>query len=114
MDRTSRHYREDFGLDSRVARFDKVYGPLGGYDGEREKSPAAICRKDHRVVAGDGPSHEREKSPAAICRKVVLARDRDEIEVRGDDQQTRSYCARLEAADAARGDLGITYDWIRD
>src|SRR5207247_1375351 len=55
-----RYYREDFGLDTRVARFHNVYGPLGTYDGGREKSPAAICRK------------------------VALAADGDEIEVWGD------------------------------
>src|SRR5207245_4710604 len=63
-----RYYREDFGLDTRVARFHNVYGPLGSYDGGREKSPAAICRK------------------------VALAADGDEIEVWGDGRQTRSYC----------------------
>ena len=68
MERTCRHYREDFGLETRVVRFHNIYGPLGAYDGGREKSPAAICRK------------------------VALANDGDEIEVWGDGQQTRSYC----------------------
>ena len=68
MERTCRHYREDFGLETRVVRFHNIYGPLGTYDGGREKSPAAICRK------------------------VALANDGDEIEVWGDGQQTRSYC----------------------
>jgi nucleoside-diphosphate-sugar epimerase len=68
MERTSRHYREDFGLPTRIVRFHNIYGPLGTYDGGREKSPAAICRK------------------------VALARDGDTIEVWGDGQQTRSYC----------------------
>jgi len=68
MERTCRHYREDFGLETRVVRFHNIYGPLGAYDGGREKSPAAICRK------------------------VALAQDGDEIEVWGDGQQTRSYC----------------------
>ncbi len=68
MERTCRHFTEDFGLDTRVVRFHNIYGPLGTYDGGREKSPAAICRK------------------------VALANDGDAIEVWGDGEQTRSYC----------------------
>jgi nucleoside-diphosphate-sugar epimerase len=68
MERVCRHYTEDFGLDTRVVRFHNIFGPLGTYDGGREKSPAAICRK------------------------VALANDSDEIEVWGDGEQTRSYC----------------------
>ena len=68
MERVCRHYTEDFGLDTRVVRFHNIFGPLGTYDGGREKSPAAICRK------------------------VALANDDDEIEVWGDGEQTRSYC----------------------
>ncbi len=68
MERVCRHYTEDFGLDTRVVRFHNIFGPLGTYDGGREKSPAAICRK------------------------VAVARDGDEIEVWGDGHQTRSYC----------------------
>jgi GDP-D-mannose 3',5'-epimerase len=67
-ERQCRHYWEDFGLETRVVRFHNIFGPLGTYDGGREKSPAAICRK------------------------VAVARDEDEIEVWGDGQQTRSYC----------------------
>jgi nucleoside-diphosphate-sugar epimerase len=68
MERTCRHYREDFGLETRVVRFHNIFGPQGTYDGGREKSPAAICRK------------------------VALAADGGTIEVWGDGQQTRSYC----------------------
>jgi len=68
MERVCRHYREDFGLETRVVRFHNIFGPLGTYDGGREKSPAAICRK------------------------VALAGDGDAIEVWGDGEQTRSYC----------------------
>lgn len=67
-ERQCRHYYEDFGLETRVVRFHNIYGPLGTYDGGREKSPAAICRK------------------------VALAEDGGEIEVWGDGKQTRSYC----------------------
>ncbi|TMQ70431.1 MAG: NAD-dependent epimerase/dehydratase family protein, partial [Candidatus Eisenbacteria bacterium] len=61
------YYRQDYGLETRVARFHNVYGPLGTYDGGREKAPAAISRK------------------------VALAQDGDEIEIWGDGQQTRSF-----------------------
>jgi GDP-D-mannose 3',5'-epimerase len=44
-ERMCRHFMEDFGLVTRVARFHNVYGPYGTYDGGREKAPAAICRK---------------------------------------------------------------------
>jgi GDP-D-mannose 3',5'-epimerase len=44
-ERMCRHFREDYGLDTRVARFHNVYGPHGTWDGGREKAPAAICRK---------------------------------------------------------------------
>jgi GDP-D-mannose 3',5'-epimerase len=67
-ERLCRHYLEDFGLETRVVRFHNIFGPLGTYDGGREKSPAAICRK------------------------IALANDGDEIEVWGDGCQTRSYC----------------------
>jgi nucleoside-diphosphate-sugar epimerase len=62
-ERMCRHYREDFGLNTRVFRFHNVYGPFGTYDGGREKAPAAICRKvinakitgDHNIeIWGDG------------------------------------------------------------
>jgi GDP-D-mannose 3',5'-epimerase len=68
MERICRHYTEDFGLETRTVRFHNIYGPLGTYDGGREKSPAAICRK------------------------VALAADGEAIEVWGDGEQTRSYC----------------------
>ena len=44
-ERMCRHFREDFGMRTRVARFHNVYGPFGTWDGGREKAPAAICRK---------------------------------------------------------------------
>jgi GDP-D-mannose 3', 5'-epimerase len=44
-ERMCRHFREDFGLEARVARYHNVYGPHGTWDGGREKAPAAICRK---------------------------------------------------------------------
>ncbi len=62
-----RYFREDYGLDTRIVRFHNVYGPLGTYEGGREKAPAAVCRK------------------------VALAEDRGVIEVWGDGEQTRSF-----------------------
>ena len=44
-ERMCRHFREDFGVQTRVARYHNVYGPNGTYDGGREKAPAAVCRK---------------------------------------------------------------------
>lgn len=61
------HFRADFGLDTRIARLHNVYGPLGTYEGGREKAPAAICRK------------------------VALSADGGEIEIWGDGRQTRSF-----------------------
>jgi len=62
-ERMARHFREDFGMQTRVARYHNVYGPHGTYDGGREKAPAAMCRKvieakmtgDHSIeIWGDG------------------------------------------------------------
>lgn len=68
-ERMCRHFREDFGLTTRIARYHNVYGPFGTYDGGREKAPAAICRKV--ITAKLSGNHE--------------------IEVWGDGQQTRSF-----------------------
>lgn len=68
-ERMCRHFREDFSLETRVARFHNVYGPHGTYDGGREKAPAAICRK-------------------VITAKLSGS---DEIEIWGDGLQTRSF-----------------------
>jgi nucleoside-diphosphate-sugar epimerase len=59
---------EEFGLETRIVRFHNIYGPYGTYDGGREKSPAALCRK------------------------VALANDGGTVEVWGDGLQTRSFC----------------------
>src|ERR1041385_5143722 len=68
-ERMCRHFREDFGLETRVARFHNVYGPNGTFEGGREKAPAAICRK---II-------EAKKS------------GKHEIEVWGDGTRTRSF-----------------------
>src|SRR4029077_11174013 len=68
-ERMCRHFREDFGLHTRVARFHNAYGPWGTWDGGREKAPAAISRK------------------------VIAARvsGKHEIEIWGSGEQTRSF-----------------------
>jgi len=68
-ERMCRHFREDFGLATRVVRYHNVYGPHGTYEGGREKAPSAICRK------------------------VILAKlsGKHEIEIWGDGLQTRSF-----------------------
>jgi GDP-D-mannose 3', 5'-epimerase len=68
-ERMCRHFREDFGLYTRVARFHNVYGPWGTWFGGREKAPAAICRK----VIEAQVTHKRE------------------IEIWGSGNQTRSF-----------------------
>src|ERR1700722_11187125 len=62
-----RYYYKDYGFETRIVRFHNVYGPLGTYDGGKEKAPAAVSRK------------------------VALAKDGGEIEVWGDGKQTRSF-----------------------
>jgi nucleoside-diphosphate-sugar epimerase len=57
-ERMCRHFREDFGLKTRVARYHNVYGPFGAYQGGREKAPAAICRKV--IEAKQSGRHEIE------------------------------------------------------
>jgi GDP-D-mannose 3',5'-epimerase len=68
-ERMCRNFSEDFGLETRVARFHNVYGPQGSFEGGREKAPAAICRKVAQAELSG----------------------RHEIEVWGDGEQTRSF-----------------------
>jgi nucleoside-diphosphate-sugar epimerase len=68
-ERMCRHYREDFGLATRIARYHNVYGPLGAFRGGREKAPAAIARK--------------------VAEAKISGRH--EIEIWGDGRQTRSF-----------------------
>jgi len=62
-----RYYRKDYGFETRIVRFHNVYGPLGTYEGGKEKAPAALCRK------------------------VALGHDGDQVEIWGDGKQTRSF-----------------------
>ena len=68
-ERMCRHFREDFGLNTRIARYHNAYGPEGTWDGGREKAPAAICRK--LAIASITGDHQ--------------------IEIWGDGEQTRSF-----------------------
>jgi nucleoside-diphosphate-sugar epimerase len=67
MEKLCQYFTEDWGFETRVVRFHNVYGPLGTYDGGREKAPAAICRK------------------------VAVLADQGVIEIWGDGKQTRSF-----------------------
>ena len=68
-ERMCRHFYEDYGLETRVARYHNVYGPNGTWDGGREKAPAALCRKIAKAKASSDKS----------------------IEIWGDGEQTRSF-----------------------
>jgi nucleoside-diphosphate-sugar epimerase len=82
-ERMCRHFHEDFGLETRVARYHNVYGPLGTYAGGREKAPAALSRKiAEAVLSGD-----------------------HEIEIWGDGEQTRSF---MYIDDCLQGTVMIT------
>jgi nucleoside-diphosphate-sugar epimerase len=81
-ERMCRHFREDFGLETRVARFHNVYGPQGTWTGGREKAPAAVSRKV--LEAKHSGKHE--------------------IEIWGDGHQTRSF---MYIDDCTRGVLAI-------
>ncbi len=88
-ERMCRHFMEDFGLETRVARYHNVYGPLGTYAGGREKAPAAICRKVIEAKANGSK----------------------EIEIWGDGTQTRSF---MYIDDCVKGTRMITESDITD
>ena len=88
-ERMCRHFTEDFGIITRVARFHNVYGPHGTYDGGREKAPAAICRK--------------------VIDKELYGKD--EIVIWGDGHQTRSF---MYIDDCVKGIIDIMYSNIEE
>jgi GDP-D-mannose 3',5'-epimerase len=88
-ERMCRHFTEDYGLTTRVARFHNVYGPFGTYDGGREKAPAAICRK-------------------VIEAEMYGKKD---IVIWGDGHQTRSF---MYIDDCVKGILDIMYSTIQE
>jgi GDP-D-mannose 3',5'-epimerase len=69
-ERLCAHYRDDYGIETRVVRFHNIFGPLGTWDGGREKAPAAMCRK---------------VAIAKLSRNPI-------VEIWGDGEQTRSFC----------------------
>lgn len=70
VERLCTHYRDDFGIETRIVRFHNIFGPLGTWDGGREKAPAALCRK------------------VAVAKLTA----NPEVEIWGDGEQTRSFC----------------------
>ncbi|MCK3684443.1 NAD-dependent epimerase/dehydratase family protein [Maribellus sp. YY47] len=88
-ERMCRHFREDYGITTRVARFHNVYGPYGTFDGGREKAPAAMCRK---IIEGE-------------------LYGKDEIIIWGDGEQTRSF---MYIDDCVEGILKIMYSNIEE
>jgi GDP-D-mannose 3',5'-epimerase len=88
-ERMCRHFMEDFGLTTRVARFHNVYGPFGTFDGGREKAPAAMCRK-------------------IIDASITGNR---EIIIWGDGHQTRSF---MYIDDCIKGIVDIMYSSIEE
>ncbi len=88
-ERMARHFYEDFGLETRVARYHNVYGPNGTYDGGREKAPAAICRKVATAVLNGSK----------------------EIEIWGDGRQARSFTY---IDDCVEGTLRLTASDVRE
>jgi len=88
-ERMCRHFREDFGVVTRMARYHNVYGPFGTWDGGREKAPAAVCRK------------------------VIEAKlsGKHTIEIWGDGHQTRSF---MYITDCLKGTQAIMHSDITD
>ncbi len=71
----NQYSREECDLRTRIVRFHNIFGPIGTYEGGREKAPAALCRK------------------------IALAKDGEEIEIWGDGWQTRSFCYVLDCVE---------------
>jgi nucleoside-diphosphate-sugar epimerase len=69
-ERLCTHYRDDYGLQTRIVRFHNIFGPLGTWTGGREKAPAALCRKIATAKLTGNP----------------------DVEIWGDGEQTRSFC----------------------
>ncbi len=79
-ERLCTHYREDHGIETRIVRFHNIFGPLGTWEGGREKAPAAMCRKIAWAKLSGDPR----------------------IEIWGDGEQTRSFCYIDDCVDGLR------------
>lgn len=88
MERLCEHYRDDFGMEIRIARFHNIFGPLGAWEGGREKAPAALCRKIARAKLTGDPT----------------------IEIWGDGEQRRSFCYVDDCVEGIRRLMESDYD----
>jgi GDP-D-mannose 3',5'-epimerase len=86
-ERLCMHYRDDYGIETRIVRFHNIFGPLGTWDGGREKAPAAMCRKVAAAKLTGG----------------------SEIEIWGDGEQTRSFCYIDDCLDGLTRLMASTY-----
>jgi GDP-D-mannose 3', 5'-epimerase len=86
-ERLCTHYREDYGLQTRIVRFHNIFGPLGSWTGGREKAPAALCRKIATAKLTNNP----------------------EVEIWGDGEQTRSFCYIADCLDGLRRLMASDY-----
>jgi nucleoside-diphosphate-sugar epimerase len=88
-ERLCQHYREDYGIETRIARFHNIFGPYGTWEGGREKAPAALCRK------------------------IAIAKlsGESEIEIWGDGEQTRSFCFVDDCIQGIFQLMGSDYPW---
>jgi GDP-D-mannose 3', 5'-epimerase len=88
-ERLCQHYREDYGIETRIVRFHNIFGPYGTWEGGREKAPAALCRK--------------------IAMAKLLGES--EIEIWGDGEQTRSFCFVDDCVEGIYRLMNSDYPW---
>jgi GDP-D-mannose 3', 5'-epimerase len=86
-ERLCTHYREDYGLETRIVRFHNIFGPRGSWTGGREKAPAALCRKIATAKLSGNP----------------------DVEIWGDGEQTRSFCYIADCLEGLRRLMASEY-----
>ena len=86
-ERLCTHYREDYGIETRIVRFHNIFGPLGSWTGGREKAPAALCRKIATAKLTGNP----------------------DIQIWGDGEQTRSFCYIADCLEGLRRLMASDY-----
>jgi GDP-D-mannose 3', 5'-epimerase len=86
-ERLCTHYREDYGVETRIVRFHNIFGPLGSWTGGREKAPAALCRKIATAKLTGNPK----------------------VEIWGDGEQTRSFCYIADCLEGLRRLMASDY-----